>query len=71
MVQRRSMIDGAGFAKQMGDEDAAGFYRSIAEKLEETIDTHWSNELSYIVAMKDTERWFNRAGKGSSNKYFF
>jgi glucoamylase len=49
-VQRRALVEGAALATELGDFDAASFYREQAEALEVEIMHHWNSEAGYIGA---------------------
>lgn len=50
MVQRRAMIEGAAFAKQLGDAGAGEWYVKQAEKLSKALEVHWSENRGFIVS---------------------
>ena len=49
MVQRRSLVEGAEFARLMGDNGAATYYAQEAKNMEKQIDSHWDSNRNYIL----------------------
>lgn len=49
MVQRRALVEGAEFATQMGDPDAAAFYSAQAQQILGQLSNHWSPQENYLV----------------------
>lgn len=50
MVQRRALVDGAAFARTLGDDGAANFYQAQAGEIAREIEKHWDAGRGYIVA---------------------
>ncbi len=50
MVQRRALIDGAKFARVMGDVGAAVWYEKQAKEIEKTLSQFWDPSRGYFVA---------------------
>ncbi|KAJ3075042.1 glycoside hydrolase 15 protein [Quaeritorhiza haematococci] len=63
MVQRRALIEGAAFAKMLGDNGAANFYAQQSKELEKVIDSHWDNNRGYINEMLETPDYYKREGR--------
>jgi glucoamylase len=49
MVQRRALVEGAEFATEMGDSNAAAFYSAQAQQILGQLADHWSAQENYLV----------------------
>ena len=55
MVQRRALLEGAKFAKLMGDFEAGGWYELQGKALEPEINRHWDANRKYIQSTLDRD----------------
>ena len=59
MVQRKSMIEGAEFARSLGDPSAGDWYEKQARELEKEIEKHWDNDKGIIQVTLDRDDGVN------------
>lgn len=61
--QWRALDDGSAFAKRMGDDMAANFYRQQAKMILTSLQAYWSPNARYLVTTLGTD---NNRGKNSN-----
>lgn len=53
MVMRRAMVDGAEFARELGDQKRASHYAQTADGILSRLDTFWSSSSNYLSVTQD------------------
>jgi len=57
MVQRRALIDGAAFAKSMGDKGKAALYQEHADRMTNHVRKFWNPKTGVIMATLSPHSW--------------
>jgi glucoamylase len=64
MVQRRSLIEGAALARQLGDDGAADWYARQSREMESSISEFWNGNLKVIVPTRHRDAGIDYKNSG-------